>query len=106
MTLGCNDVKLEALKYDENNFSFDWKKKHTSKATAELNVLQFQDIKQEDYGYYKCEVKEGEKVVLTVFRALYKGKPNTESNEIKSLKVCSILLTYDSYGLIIIIPDK
>ncbi len=36
-------------------------------------TLTFQSVCEEDFGHYQCEVKEAEKVVLTVHTALYRG---------------------------------
>ena len=41
------------------------------------NTLTFQSVSEEDLGYYRCEVKEAGRVVLIVYRALYKEIPDT-----------------------------
>ena len=64
-------------------FSFNWSKvgiDDTQPPTThhcKPNNLTFQSVSEEDLDYYQCEVKEAGKVVLTVYRALYKGKFNT-----------------------------
>ena len=71
---------LEVLKYAEYDFSFHWTKEGSSrqiKTTCEPNVLTFQSVCEKDLGYYRCEVKEAERVVLTVYRALYRDESNT-----------------------------
>ena len=71
---------LEVLKYAEDDFSFYWTKEGSRrqiKTTCELNVLTFQSVSEKDLGYYRCEVKEAERVVLTVYRALYRDESNT-----------------------------
>ena len=64
-------------------FSFNWSKvgiDDTQPPTDDCksNVLTFQSVREEDLGYYQCEVKEMKAgkmvVVLTVYRALYKGE--------------------------------
>ena len=65
-------------------FSFCWSKegcKRQINTTAEPNVLTFQSISEKDYGYYRCEVKEADKVVLTVYKALYKDEFTTTCME-------------------------
>ena len=66
---------MEVLKFAEDEFSFHWTKegsRHQIKTTSEPNVLTFQSVSEEDLGYYQCEVKEAGRIVLTVYRALYK----------------------------------
>ena len=73
----CSCAELEVLKYAEEEFSFHWTKedsKRQIKTTSEPNVLTFQSVSKEDLGYYRCEVREAGKVVLTVYRALYKDE--------------------------------
>ena len=41
------------------------------------NFLFFKNICENDFGDYKCVVKESEKVILTVYRALYKSRPSS-----------------------------
>ena len=59
-------------------FSFNWSKvgiDDTQPPTThhcKPNNLTFQSVSEEDLDYYQCEVKEAGKVVLTVYRALYK----------------------------------
>ena len=59
-------------------FSFNWSKvgiDDTQPPTTHHcnpNYLTFQSVSEEDLDYYQCEVKEAGKVVLTVYRALYK----------------------------------
>ena len=67
-------AKLEVLKFAEDDFSFHWTKEGSRqqiKTTSEPNVLTFQSVSEEDLGYYRCEVKEAGRVVLTIYRALY-----------------------------------
>ena len=75
-------VSLEVLKYNNNRFSFHWTKMgprpHSEiRTTSEPNVLSFQCVREEDLGYYRCEVKHEGKLVLTVYRALYSSKFST-----------------------------
>ena len=70
MTLSSS-AKLEVLKFAEDIFSFRWTKEGSKHTITELNKVTFQSVSEEDFGYYKCEVKEGAKVVLTVYRALH-----------------------------------
>ena len=69
-------AELEVLKFSkEDDFSFHWTKEGSRrqiKTTSGPNILTFQSVGEEDLGYYRCEVKEAGKVVLTVYRALYR----------------------------------
>ena len=73
-------AELEVLKFDDDNyFSFHWSKvgsRRQIKTTSEPNVLTFQSVNEKDLGYYRCEVKEAGRVVLTVYRALYRDEFN------------------------------
>ncbi len=65
-------------------FSFNWSKvgdEDTQPPTHHFkpNILTFQSVSEEDLDYYQCEVKEAGKVVLTVYRALYKDELSTFS---------------------------
>ncbi|XP_064391884.1 uncharacterized protein LOC135339638 isoform X9 [Halichondria panicea] len=58
-------------------FSFNWSKVGDDNTqppahSCKPNILTFQSVREEDLDYYQCEVKEAGKVVLTVYRALYK----------------------------------
>ncbi|XP_064391932.1 uncharacterized protein LOC135339650 isoform X3 [Halichondria panicea] len=59
-------------------FSFNWSKvgiDDTQPPTThhcKPNYLTFRSVSEEDLDYYQCEVKEAGKVVLTIYRALYK----------------------------------
>ena len=79
MTSGSS-VPLEVLKFAEDNFSFHWTKEGSRdqiNTTSEPNILTFQSVREEDLGYYRCEVKEAGRVVLTVYRALYRDESYT-----------------------------
>ena len=69
-------VRRRALK----RFSFDWTIVGDDTPPpvdpSKPNVLTFPSVDEEDLDYYKCEVKEAGKVVLTVYRALYKDEPS------------------------------
>ena len=70
-------AELEVLKFVKNGFSFHWTKEGFSrqiKTTSEPNVLTFQSVSQKDLGYYRCEVMEAGRVILTVYRALYRDE--------------------------------
>ena len=67
MTLG-GGAKLEVLKFTRDDFSFHWTKEGSTElieVTSKPNVLTFQSMCEEDLGYYRCEVKEAGRVVLT-----------------------------------------
>ncbi len=51
-----------------------------AKTTDEPNIVTFQSLCEEDFGHYQCEVKEAEKVVLTVHIALYREETSTFTN--------------------------
>ena len=58
-----------------DNFSFHWTKVTRPKNTTTSvtsNELSIENICEGDFGYYRCEVKEAGKVVLTLYRALYR----------------------------------
>ena len=65
------------LKFKESgdDFSFHWTKVTGPKNTTisvTSNELSIENICEEDFGYYRCEVVEAGKVVLTLYRALYR----------------------------------
>ena len=70
-----SSAKLEVLKFAEEKYSFVWTKVGSRcqiTPSAEPNVLTFKSVSEENFGYYWCEVKEAERVILTVYRALYR----------------------------------
>ena len=75
MTLGSN-VTLEVLKFARANFTYTWSKEGSHQLiqtnSIKPNTLTFKNIKEEDLGYYRCEVKEAGRVVLVLYRALYR----------------------------------
>ena len=77
-------VDLEVFKFAKDIFSFHWSKVgsrgqfHLSTA---LNVLSFLRISEDDLGYYCCDIKERGKVVLSVYRALYRDNSSACSVE-------------------------
>ena len=75
-------VDLEVLKFSEDTFSFQWSKvgsKRQIQPSSDPNVLTFDSVIEKDFGYYRCDVKEAGRVVLTIYRALYKNESNYES---------------------------
>ena len=85
---GSTFVDLEVLKFADDGFHFNWTKvgsKRQFYPSIYPNVLSFSRISEDDLGYYRCDVKERGKVVLTVYRALYReesdfGKLHAHSN--------------------------
>ena len=75
-------VTLEVLKQVRRRvlkkFSFEWSIVGDDTPPpvdpSRPNTLNFQSVDEEDLDYYKCEVKEAGKVVLTVYRGLYKDE--------------------------------
>ena len=66
---------LEALKFAESGLLFNWNKvrsRHQILPSTDSYILIFSSVSENDFGYYRCEVKEREKVILTVYRALYR----------------------------------
>ena len=83
MTLGVNTV-LEVFKFADDDFTFCWTKegsKHQIRTTSEPNILTIQNVCEDDFGYYRCEVKEAGGVVFTLYRALYRDDPYTSCGE-------------------------
>ena len=76
-------ASLEVLKFTVNDFSFHWTKEGSRRQiqTAQPNVVTFNGICEEDYGYYRCEVKEAGRVVITVYRGLFKEQSSVNSTE-------------------------
>ena len=73
-------VELEVFKFAEDGFTFQWNKVGSRcqlNQSLYPNVLSFSRISKDDLGYYRCDVKERGKVVVTVYRALY----NTSDSE-------------------------
>ncbi len=88
-------------------FSFNWSKVGIDDTQppaddCKLNMLTFRSVREEDLGYYQCEVKEAGKVVLTVYRALYEGELSKFSTYM-CRPSASLLLT--NYLRIIIITN-
>ncbi len=78
---------LEFVTNSVEQFSFDWSKvgdNDTPPVSSKPNALSFQSVSEEDFGYYQCEVKDAaaRKVVLIVYRALYRE----ETSELSNLK--------------------
>ena len=75
MTLGGN-VTLEVLRFAKANFTYTWSKEGSRQLiqtnSIKPNTLTFKNIKEEDLGYYRCEVKKAGRVVLVLYRALYR----------------------------------
>ena len=71
-------AELEVLKFAEEGFSFHWTKEGSRRQIKttddQPNTLSFPSVREEDFGHYQCEVKDAaaEKVLLTLYRALYK----------------------------------
>ena len=78
-------VRRRALK----RFSFDWTIVGDDTPPpvdpSKPNVLTFPSVDEEDLDYYKCEVKEAGKVVLTVYRALYKDESTIQKSKFSLL---------------------
>ena len=75
------------LKFAEKDFSYHWSKMGSRRkidTPVVPNVLSFHSVSKSDFGYYRCEVKEAEKVVLTVYRALYIDESNTNTDGVSS----------------------
>ncbi len=85
-----SSTELEVLKFVADGFSFHWTKEGSRcqiKTTKRPNALSFQNVSEVDFGHYQCEVKDqAGKVVLTLYRALYKK----ETGE--------LALAYNLYG--------
>ncbi len=90
-------IKEQSLK----RFSFNWSKvgmDDTQPPTThhcKPNNLTFQSVSEEDLDYYQCEVKEAGKVVLTIYRALYK---DALSKFTMCRPFCFIPITYMYYN--------
>ncbi len=72
------EAELEVLKFTEEGFSFHWTKEGSRRQIKTTDdwpkALSFPSVREEDFGHYQCEVKDAAagKVLLTVYRALYK----------------------------------
>ena len=80
MTVGSG-AEVKALKFSEDSFVFSWTEEGSRDSISTTNVVTFQSVSEEDLGYYRCEVREAGKVVLTVYRALYKDESTTRSRK-------------------------
>ena len=87
MTPGSSTfVDLEVLKFAEDGFSFNWIKVGSRcqlNQSLYPNVLSFSRVGENDLGYYRCDVKERGKVVLTVYRALYNTSDSEEGIHVR-----------------------
>ncbi len=76
-----NSVKLKVLQFAKCSFSFHWTKDGSRRqimTTDEPNSVTIQSVCQDDFNcYYQCEVKESEKVVFTLFTAVYGEQKST-----------------------------
>ena len=74
---------LEVLKFAdcEDVFAFCWTKEGRGqiRTTHKLNALSFQSVQKEDFGYYRCEVKETGGVTFIIYKALYTLNPEEDS---------------------------
>ncbi|XP_064389126.1 uncharacterized protein LOC135337154 [Halichondria panicea] len=81
------EAELEVLKFAEEGFSFHWTKEGSRRQIKttddQPNTLSFPSVREEDFGHYQCEVKDAaaEKVLLTLYRALYKEESSEFSSE-------------------------
>ena len=88
-------------------FSFNWSKVGDDDTQPPIhackpNMLTFHSVREEDLGYYQCEVKEAGKMVLTVYRTLYEDELSKFSTYM--CRPCaSVLLT--NYLRIIIVTN-
>ena len=96
-------IKGQSLK----TFSFNWSKvgDDDTQLSTHHRKLTFQSVSEEDLDYYQCEVKEAGKVVLTVYRALYKDTLSKFSTYM-CRPSASVLLTNHLRILIITITLK
>ncbi len=79
-----SSTELEVLKFEfaGDGFSFLWTKEGSRDQISTTKMLSFQGASEKDFGNYQCEVKDqaAGKVVLTVYRALYKEETSQFSN--------------------------
>ena len=78
-------------------FSFNWSKVGDDNTqppahSCKPNILTFQSVREEDLDYYQCEVKEAGKVVLTVYRALYKDAHSKFSAGLYSVLLIHLII--------------
>ena len=69
---------MELLKFPRDEFIFNWTKVGSKARISDINTLTFQSVRENDFGYYQCELKEMGRVVLTMVRALYRDESSTE----------------------------
>ena len=89
MTPGSSAV-LEVLKFAEGDFSYHWTKEGCRHQMGTTNVLTINNIREEDLGYYRCEVKEAERVIITVYRVLYTTTSSIEHSPSGEQCVCHL----------------
>ena len=70
------DAYLKVLKSaDDRDFSFHWMRdKAVAVERNQTNILKFKNLKTEDLCHYQCQVKKGETLIFTTYRALFKSK--------------------------------
>ena len=84
---------LSVLKFVKQQFlceySFDWSRVGGDTPPpvefSKPNLVSFQSVSEEHLGYYRCEVREAGKVVLTVYRALYKDESTKSIETLKPI---------------------
>ena len=84
MTLGSK-AELKVLEYADDEFSFHWTKEGSGRQIKTTSVLTFLSVSEEDLGYYRCEVKEAGKMVLTVYKALFKEESTSQESKFSLL---------------------
>jgi len=67
------------LQYDRNihYFEFHWTKEGSRgqiQTGDQPSIIRFPEVSEKDFGHYTCEVREAGRIVLTVYKALYKDQ--------------------------------
>ena len=67
-------VELEVLKEHDEYFSFHWAKEGSKYQiqTDEPHAITFPAVCEKDFGYYLCKIKVAGKLILTLYKGLYR----------------------------------
>ena len=89
-----NPAELEVLKEHKEHFSFHWTKEGSEKQiqTDGSHTLTFPAVCEKDFGYYICKVKVEGKVILTVYKALYREVTSKCSSYEQTIFACTFLV--------------
>ena len=72
---GC-EAYLKILKSaDDSGFSFHWTRDKAGEVESDQsNILKFKEVLAKDFCHYQCQVKKGDQLIFTTYRAFFRSK--------------------------------